>query len=108
MFTPGSGRGVVARTAPDAPVSGEPAAFRDRVSKQCAVLGMRYGLSQREQEIAEGFARGKTAQCMADGLEISLNTVRMHSKHLYAKLDIHKKQELLDMIDMLDMGELVC
>ena len=43
---------------------------------------------------------------MAEKLYISENTVRMHSKRIYAKLDIHKKQELLDLIEAFTPGEL--
>ena len=31
-------------------------------------------------------------------LVISENTVRTHAKHIYTKLDIHRRQELLDML----------
>ncbi|MFQ8869257.1 MAG: helix-turn-helix transcriptional regulator, partial [Eggerthella lenta] len=35
---------------------------------------------------------------IAESLFISENTVRSHSKHIYAKLDVHSKQEILDLI----------
>ena len=34
------------------------------------------------------------------------NTIRTHSKRIYAKLDIHKKQELLDLIESFDPNDL--
>lgn len=37
---------------------------------------------------------------------VSENTIRTHSKRIYTKLDIHKKQELLDLIDSFDPSEL--
>ena len=75
---------------------------RDRLSKKCLLLGQRYQLSERETQVAEMMARGKTVQRTADELGISQNTVRAHSKHIYAKLGIHKKQDLLDIIDLFD------
>lgn len=75
---------------------------RDRLSKRCALLGQCYQLSEREAQIAEMIARGKTAQRIAEDLGISQNTVRAHSKHIYAKLGVHKKQDLLDIIDLFD------
>ena len=39
---------------------------------------------------------------IAEELVISENTVRMHSKRIYAKLDIHKKQDLIDLVDSFD------
>ena len=38
---------------------------------------------------------------IAEELVISENTVRMHSKRIYAKLDIHK-QDLIDLVDSFD------
>ncbi len=37
---------------------------------------------------------------------VSENTIRTHAKRIYAKLDIHKKQELLDLIESFDPHEL--
>ncbi|MDR1358332.1 MAG: LuxR C-terminal-related transcriptional regulator [Coriobacteriales bacterium] len=36
---------------------------------------------------------------------MSENTVRTHSRHIYTKLDIHKRQELLDLLESMDPGE---
>ena len=55
----------------------------------------------------EHIVRGKTVVRIAEELVISENTVRMHSKRIYAKLDIHKKQELLVLIDQM-YGEARC
>ena len=57
-----------------------------------------YGLSAREAEVAELIARGNTVAHIAELLFVSENTVRTHAKHIYTKLDIHKRQELLDML----------
>ena len=38
---------------------------------------------------------------IADRLVISENTVRTHAKHIYTKLDIHRRHELLDMLSEL-------
>lgn len=76
-------------------------AIRDRLSKQCLVLQERYGLSMREAEVMELIARGNSMAAIADRLVISENTVRTHAKHIYTKLDIHRRQELLDMLSEL-------
>ena len=31
------------------------------------------------------------------------NTIRTHSKRIYAKLDVHKKQELIDMLKAVEL-----
>lgn len=58
-----------------------------------------YGLSAREAEVAELIARGHTVAHIAEPLFVSENTVRTHSKHIYVKLDIHKRQELIALVE---------
>lgn len=77
----------------------EGAAFRDRLSKQMAAVREFYGLSAREAEVAELIARGNTVAHIAELLFVSENTVRTHSKRIYVKLDIHKRQELIDLVE---------
>lgn len=74
-------------------------AFKDAISKKVALLQQEYGLSTREAEVAEYMAHGYTAVRIAEMLYVSDNTVRTHIKRVYAKLGIHRKGELLDMID---------
>ncbi|MDO4291361.1 MAG: helix-turn-helix domain-containing protein [Eggerthellaceae bacterium] len=57
-----------------------------------------YGLSDRELEIMELFAQGRSANWIAENRCISKNTVRTHLRSVYAKLDIHTRQELLDFL----------
>lgn len=70
----------------------------DVVALRMAELGARYHLTEREREIATLIARGMTVRKIAEQLVISENTVRTHAKAIYAKLDIHKKTELLDLV----------
>lgn len=53
----------------------------------------------------EMMARGSSVPRIAEELVVSENTIRTHSKRIYAKLDIHKKQDLLDLIDEFDPNE---
>lgn len=78
---------------PDEPDSGDV-----RISPEVYRLKDHYGLTMREAEVTELLAGGETVARIADVLFISENTVRMHSKHIYTKLDIHKKQEIKDRI----------
>ena len=39
-------------------------------------------------------------------LVVSENTIRTHSKRIYAKLDIHKKQELVDLLETFNPKDL--
>ena len=70
----------------------------DRLTKQCEAIRLAYRLSDREAEVMELIARGDTVARIAEKLEVSENTVRTHAKRIYAKLDIHSKQELSDLV----------
>ena len=80
--------------------------YLDRTSKQAALLQQHYRLSERETEVMELIARGNTVARIAEELVVTENTIRTHSKRIYAKLDIHKKQELLDLIESFDPNDL--
>ena len=75
----------------------------DRLSKQAQILRDRYRLSARETEVMEYIARGYTVARTAQELVVSENTIRTHSKRIYAKLDVHKKQELIDMLETVEL-----
>ncbi|MEC4294707.1 helix-turn-helix transcriptional regulator [Adlercreutzia shanghongiae] len=62
-------------------------------------LQERFGLSDREMEVLAPLSQGRSKAYIADMLFISENTVRAHVKRIYAKLDVHNKQELLDCLD---------
>ncbi len=70
-------------------------AVLDLQYRQCAALQAKYGLTQRETEVVFLIAQGYTQAYCADALMVSLNTVRTHMKRVYAKMDIHAKDELL-------------
>ena len=96
-------RGAGGTTAANA---GDGPQYRDRISKQAEVLRQHYRLSARETEVMELIARGNSVARIAEELVVSENTIRTHAKRIYAKLDIHKKQELLDLIEPFDPHEL--
>ena len=64
----------------------------------CKKLAVENGLTPREEEILELIAMGRSAKYIAEDLTISHNTTRTHIKHVYEKLNIHSKQELLDLV----------
>ena len=93
----GPAQSVAAETR--AGTGGDAGGAPDRIAAQAQLLRAHYRLSARETEIMELIARGNTVARIAEMLVVSENTVRTHSKRIYAKLDIHKKQELIDLID---------
>lgn len=56
-------------------------------------------LSARETEVFLLLAKGRSAPFIRDELMVSLNTVSSHVKHIYGKLGIHSRQELIDLVD---------
>lgn len=70
-------------------------ALDDRVAELSAL----HGLSARESEVLALLARGRSAPFIRDELVISLNTVTSHVKHIYVKLGVHSRQELLDLVE---------
>ena len=80
--------------------------YQDRLSKQAALVRRHYRLSARETEVMELIARGNTVARIAEQLVVSENTIRTHSKRIYAKLDIHKKQELVDLLETFNPKDL--
>lgn len=64
-------------------------------------LQKKFGLSDREAEVAALYALGKTQQAIAEELCITPATVRVHVKHVYAKTDLHSRQEIIDLMSHL-------
>lgn len=60
-------------------------------------MSARYGLTDRESEILLLLARGRSSTYIGDALYLSPNTVRGHIKNIYVKLDVHSKQEIIDL-----------
>lgn len=64
----------------------------------CDDIAARFKLSARETEIFKLLAQGRSQPYIRDLLYLSKNTVSTHIKHIYRKLDIHSKEELIDLI----------
>ncbi len=80
--------------------------YADKIAKQCDLLRVHFKLTDREAQIVEDMARGYTMGAVAEHLGLSDNTVRTHAKHIYAKLDIHKKQQLIELVRTFDPSAL--
>ncbi len=69
------------------------------LESRCAALRDSHGLSPREFEVLELIGRGRDVAAIAEILCLSRNTVRTHIQRLYADLDVHTRQELIDLIE---------
>ena len=75
-----------------------PAEGPSKIERCTELISEHYGLTPREQEVLELFAVGRSATFIAEELTLSSNTVRKHIAHIYAKCEVHSKQELLTLI----------
>jgi DNA-binding CsgD family transcriptional regulator len=92
-----------AHPMPVAP-AGEAAEEHDapRLDASCDAVISRFGLTPREGDVLRLLARGRTSPVIQEKLFLSHNTVKTHVRHIYAKLDIHSQQELIDIVEGAD------
>ncbi len=72
----------------------------------CGELADRGQLSAREIDVLRLLARGRTTVRIEAELGISSNTVNTHVKHVFQKLGVHSRQELLDLLERAANGQL--
>ncbi|MDR2380430.1 MAG: helix-turn-helix transcriptional regulator [Bifidobacteriaceae bacterium] len=65
----------------------------------CGQVASQYRLTAREAEVLALLARGRTLVIIARELTIANGTARTHIERVYAKLGVHKQQELIDLIE---------
>ena len=52
-------------------------------------------LTPREREVLRRVCRGQRTEEIAESMSVGLSTVRTHMQHVYAKLDVHSRLELI-------------
>lgn len=72
------------------------------IRKRCAELGSKYLLTVREEEVLQYLVQGRSLPHIEKKLYISHGTANAHRDHIYAKMGIHSKQELLDVFFEMD------
>lgn len=88
---------TVTAPAPEDNAESSEAPATDPLDVRCAQLSEQHGLSPRESEVLALLARGRTATYIAGELYVSKETVKVHVRHIYEKLDVHSRTELLDL-----------
>ena len=76
---------------------------RDRLSVKCVAIARDYGLTNREFDVLVRLAHGRSGAFIAEELTLSENTVKGHTKRLYAKLGVHTRQELIDLAEQYEL-----
>lgn len=77
---------------------------RTYIQQRCEELNKQYSLSPREREVLRYLGRGYNHGYIATKLYISENTVRTHVRHIYSKLEITSREELITLIDEGEKG----
>lgn len=81
------------------PATEHPEPDPNPAERACRELARAHGLSLRERDVLYLMATGITGKEIADRLTLSYNTVKSHIRHIYDKLDVHRKQDLVDLIE---------
>lgn len=68
--------------------------------KTAEELRSRYGLTERETQIAALLLSGRSRPFIRDELVISLNTVHAHARNIYSKCGVHSQQEFMDFVHL--------
>ncbi|MDR1421693.1 MAG: LuxR C-terminal-related transcriptional regulator [Coriobacteriales bacterium] len=71
----------------------------DSFRQRCEALAHEAGLTQREEEMLLFLAQGRSIASISKLLYVTENTTKSHVRNIYHKLDIHSKQELIDLIN---------
>lgn len=90
-----SERSVVELTVEGADEPGSVRPFR----KRCEEVAQEFRLSAKETEVMILVAKGRSTPRICEELDISQGTVNTHLTHIYKKLDVHDKQQLLDVLE---------
>lgn len=86
------------------PLPGEGETAGGALSVSLDEIAGRYFLSAREVDVLALLVAGRSGPYIADHLCISSNTVKTHIRHIYTKLDVHDRQELLDLVHTADLS----
>ncbi len=70
---------------------------QDDFALRARELACMHHLTKRETEVLIQLARGRTTTFISEEFVCSPGTVRTHVKSIYAKLDLHSRQEVIDL-----------
>ena len=93
----GASSGICAEGAVRSHCAGGTGASRDE--DKAARFAASFGLTKRESEVFSYLSKGRSLPYIADELFVTTGTVKTHTAHIYRKLGVKSKQELLDMFE---------
>ena len=82
----------------NAPLHADSIAPHDVIATRCRMLEEQYGLSHREGEVLILIAEGRSSSRIQQDLSIAAGTANYHTRNIYAKLGVHSRQEVIDLV----------
>lgn len=73
--------------------------------RRCDAVCKRYLLTPREQEVLYMLSHGHGSEFISNQLTISLHTARTHTRNIYAKTNVHSREELIRLIKETEVEE---
>ncbi|MDR1184976.1 MAG: helix-turn-helix transcriptional regulator [Coriobacteriales bacterium] len=68
------------------------------LDQRCSELAETYKLTAREKEILILLAQGRSGAYVAEDLYLAKSTIKTHIHHIYAKMGIASRQQLIDLV----------
>ncbi|WP_270297539.1 helix-turn-helix transcriptional regulator [Eggerthella sinensis] len=65
--------------------------------REAVALQSRFGLTERETDVAALLLAGRSRPFIRDELTVSINTVSSHVRSIFSKCGVHSQQELIDL-----------
>ena len=91
-----SGTGAALSDAGTEDDSGE--AVASAIKARCTAVAREHGLSPRERDVLCLMAQGKNGSSIQEELGIAASTVKTHTQHIYTKLGVGDRQELMGLL----------
>ena len=104
LLAPGVAENTTGRPPSDLDDAKAHVALSDTQAHARQALVKRYRLTEREAVVASYIYEGCTVKHIAQAESISVNTVQSHSRNLYRKLNVHSRQELVELVDTFEQG----
>lgn len=64
------------------------------MEKKIEKIALKHELTERETDVFLYLSKGYNNQKIAEELFVSLNTIKFHTRNIYEKLDIKKRNEI--------------
>ncbi len=98
----GTAEGAAATAAADVAGTEQPEALQEdwaeAFDRCCGEIAEEFDLSRREVDVLKLLAQGNSSQRIQEALFIAAGTVNYHTRNIYAKLGVHSKQEVIDLV----------